>query len=272
MIDKLVDYVSGLVPRSLDFVISLVIAIAILAIGGKIVKKLLTMLRNSLLKKDTEPGVVSFLISALKVVAYVLLVIIAAQVLGFATSSIVALVGSAGLAIGLALQGSLANFAGGVLILLMKPFRVGDYVIVDAVEGTVQKIDIVYTTLHTADNRAVILPNGKLADSNIINATREDRRRIDINVGIEYSQNISEVRNVLLDIANSQQERLAEMPIDVVVSSLDDSAVTMAVHLWVKPEDYWTVRWRMLEEVKNQFDAHGIVIPFNQLDVNLNQQ
>ena len=135
-------------------------------------------------KREMETGVISFFLSACKIALYLLLIVIVAQILGVATSSVVAIVGSAGLAIGLALQGSLANFAGGVLILVMKPFRVGDYIIAGEAEGNVQKIDVVYTTLTTIDNRAVILPNGKLADANIINVTREDKRRVDIHVGV----------------------------------------------------------------------------------------
>lgn len=265
-----IDFVRQLVPRGMEFVLSIVTALLVFVVGSKIIKKFLKSLRNSLLKREMEPGVVSFLISAGKIALYILLVIIVAQILGFATSSIIALVGSAGLAIGLALQGSLANFAGGVLILLMKPFVVGDYIIVGDVEGTVKKIDVVYTTLHTNDNRAAILPNGKLADSNIINVTSEDRRRVDISVGVEYSENIKRVREVLQQIVDRQTTRLTDMPVDIVVYSLDESAVTMAVRLWVRPDDYWPTRWKMLEEIKEEFDRNQIVIPFNQLDVNVN--
>ena len=252
---ELMSFLKNLIPRGMEFVLSVVTAVLVLVIGMKIVKKFLAGLKKTMLKKEMEPGVVSFLISASKILLNILLVIIAAQILGFATTSVVAIVGSAGLAVGLALQGSLANFAGGVLLLTMKPFVVGDYIIVGDVEGKVQKIDVVYTTLHTIDNRAVILPNGKLADSNIINVTREDIKR---------------VRDVLQKIIDRQEARLEDMPVDIVVSSLDESSVTMAVHMWVNPDDYWKTRWGMLEEIKEEFDKNNIVIPFNQLDVNLN--
>lgn len=266
-----VQYVKTVIlPRGMDFVISVVLALLVLVIGMKVVKKLLDVLRKSMLKREMEAGVVSFLISACRIVLNVLLVFAAAQILGFATTSIVAILGSAGLAIGLALQGSLANFAGGVLILLMKPFVVGDYIIVGDVEGSVWKIDVVYTTLHTVDNRAVILPNGKLADSNIINVARENKRRIDIDVGIEYSEDIRKVRDVLQTVVDRQESRMEDMPVDIVVSSLDESAVTMSVHMWVHPDSYWSTRWGMLEEIKQEFENHNIVIPFQQLDVNLN--
>jgi len=270
VIDRITNYVFGFMENGFDFIISVILAFVVLFLGTKIIKLLLKKIRDSLEKKQVEPGVISFLVSAGKIALYALLIIAVAQILGFATSSLIAVLGSAGLAIGLALQGSLANFAGGVLLLLMKPFVVGDYIIVDAVEGTVKKIDVVYTTLHTADNRAVILPNGKLADSNIINATREDKRRIDIDVAVEYSENIGRVRDVLQKIVDHQDKKIEDMPVDIVVSSLDESAVTMAVHMWVHPSDYWAVRWGMLEEIKEEFDKNNIVIPFNQLDVNIN--
>ncbi len=261
------QYMTGLAAKAAGFLVDLLIAALVLVIGLKVVKKFLLFLRKSLLRKNIEPGLVSFLISTLKIILYILLVIMAAQVLGFAASSAVAIVGSAGLAVGLAIQGSLANFAGGVLILFMKPFVVGDYIIVGDVEGTVQKIDVVYTTLSMKDNRAVILPNGRLADSNIVNATKEDKRRIDIRVGIEYSEDIGRVRDVLQAVVESQPERMDGMPTDIVVDSLGESAVEMMVFLWVKPEDYLPVKCRMLEQIKEQFDRNGITIPYNRMDV-----
>lgn len=267
---EIIGYVRNLIPRGMEFILSAVIAVLVITIGSVLIKKLLKLLKTGMLKREMEPGVVSFLISASRVILYILLFIIAAQILGFATTSIVAIIGSAGLAVGLALQGSLANFAGGVLILLMKPFIVGDNIIVGDVEGVVQKIDIVYTTLSTQDNRDAILPNGKLADSNIINVTKEDKRRVDIEVGIEYSESIKRVREVLWGIAQRQEARLADMPVDIVVSALGESAVMMTVRIWVKPENYAQTRFAMLEEIKEEFDKNGIVIPYNKLDINVN--
>lgn len=268
---EIIPFIKDLIPRSLDFLLSVAIALIVFWVGSKIIKKFLKVMRKSMEKRELEPGVISFFISACKITLYVILIVVVAQILGFATSSIVAIVGSAGLAIGLALQGSLANFAGGVLILIMKPFRVGDYIIVGDVEGSVQKIDVVYTTLTTIDNRAVILPNGKLADSNIINVTREDKRRIDIHVGIEYGASIKKAKEVLQQIIDEQAARLENMPVDVVVSDLAESSVTMTVHMWVRPEDYWSTRWGMLETIKEKFDERGIVIPYNQLDVHVKE-
>lgn len=266
---ELNSFLKQLIPRGMEFVLSVAIGLLVFFIGSKVIKKLLKMIRRSMEKREVEAGVISFCLSANKVVFYVILIVVVAQILGFATSSVVAILGSAGLAIGLALQGSLANFAGGVLILMMKPFCVDDYIIVGDVEGTVKKIDVVYTTLATIDNRAVILPNGKLADSNIINVTKEDKRRIDIKIGIGYDSSIAKVRDILQQIADRQTTRLPDMPVKVVVSELAESSVTMLLQMWVRPEDYWDTRWGMLEEIKTKMDENGIVIPYNQLDVHV---
>lgn len=268
--ERVVQFFHRLIPPAVHMILSVAFALLVFVVGKKLIQRIIKVFKKSLERKEMETGAVTFLVSAGKICLYGILLIIVAQILGLAASSVVALVGSAGLAVGLAMQGSLANFAGGVLILVMKPFVVDDYIIAGDVEGTVEKIDVVYTTLHTVDNRAVILPNGKLADSNIINVTREDKRRIDIRVGIRYSENIKRVRDVLRQIVDSQETCLTDMPVDIVVDSLDESAVTMAVHMWVRPEDYRSTRWKMLEEVKEEFDKNGIVIPFNQLDVTIN--
>ncbi len=269
---KVISLIQRSAPYWLHYFLSLVIAVLVFFVGTKIIKKFLKIMRSSMEKREMETGVISFFLSACKIALYLLLIVIVAQILGVATSSVVAIVGSAGLAIGLALQGSLANFAGGVLILVMKPFRVGDYIIAGEAEGNVQKIDVVYTTLTTIDNRAVILPNGKLADANIINVTREDKRRVDIHVGVGYDASIKGVKEVLYEVVDLQETRLEDMPIDVVVSDLAESAVIMTVRMWVSPDDYWPTRFRMLEEIKERFDERGIVIPFNQLDVHVNAQ
>lgn len=265
-------YAMNLVPRGMDFLLSLVAGLVVFFVGNFVVKTFLKVLRKSMEKREMDAGVVSFLVSASKITLYILLIFVVAQILGFATSSIVAILGSAGLAIGLALQGSLANFAGGVLILIMKPFRVGDFIVVEGVEGAVQKIDVVYTTLVTVDNRSVIMPNGKLADSNIINVTKEDKRRIDIQVGIAYEASIKEAKSVLQQILDEQTSRLPDMPANVVVSDLAESAVMMTVNLWVLPDDYWPTKWQMLEQIKERFDQKEIVIPYNQLEVHINSK
>lgn len=265
----IISLIEDKLPVVADVMIHIVIAIIIYFVGKKLIQFLIRFLKKSFGRSNMEEGVANFLLSIVKFALYFVLIIVICQFLGLETSSVVAILGSAGLAVGLALQGSLANFAGGVLILIMKPFLVGDYIIVGDKEGTVISIDIIYTKLQMVDNKTVVMPNGKLADSDIINVTNQDKRRIDIEVGVDYSENIKRVREVLDEIIQNQERILRDEPIDIVVGALNSSSVDMVVHVWVKKDDYWTVRWAMLEEIKIKFDECGIVIPFNQLDVTL---
>ena len=176
---------------------------------------------------------------------------------------------SGGLAIGLAFEGSLSNFAGGVLILIMKPFVVGDYIESNGVEGTVEKIDIFYTSLNTVDNKAVKLPNGTLSNSILTNYSMHDKRRVDVTVGIDYGDNIKQAKMVLEKIMNSYEHILKDEANMVVVLSLGDSSVNLQVRMWVATENYWDARFYLNEEIRNKFDEEGINIPFNQLDVRI---
>ena len=259
-------------PVAGDICIHLIIALVIYLIGRRLIKWLLKFLKKSFARGNMEEGVADFLLSIIKFALYFVLILFLFEFLGLETGSAVALLGSAGLAVGLALQGSLANFAGGVLILLMKPFLVGDYIIVGDKEGTVVSIDIIYTKLQMADNKTVVMPNGKLADSDIINVTKQDKRRIEIQVGVSYSANIRQVREVLGEIVDSCEEILKEEPVNIVVGALGSSSVDMTIHVWVKCEDYWNVRWAMLEEIKERFEREGINIPFNQLEVQVKKE
>ncbi|MCI8792949.1 MAG: mechanosensitive ion channel [Eubacterium sp.] len=265
-------YIQEKIPKALDLCLHLAIALLLYYLGTKIIKLVLKFTKKSFLKSNMEEGVSNFLFSIIKIALYFVLILTICQFLGLATSSVIALLGSAGLAVGLALQGSLANFAGGVLILIAKPFVVGDYIIVGDQEGKVISIDIIYTKLQMVDNKIVIMPNGALADSNIINVTDQNKRRIDIEVAVDYSEDIKRVRDILKEIIERQKQILPDESVDVVVGALNTSSVDMLIHVWVKKEDYWTVRWEMLEEIKERFDEEGIVIPFNQLDVNVRER
>ena len=265
-------YIQEKIPKALDLCLHLAIALLLYYLGTKIIKLVLKFTKKSFLKSNMEEGVSNFLVSIIKIALYFVLILTICQFLGLATSSVIALLGSAGLAVGLALQGSLANFAGGVLILIAKPFVVGDYIIVGDQEGKVISIDIIYTKLQMVDNKIVIMPNGALADSNIINVTDQNKRRIDIEVAVDYSEDIKRVRDILKEIIERQKQILPDESVDVVVGALNTSSVDMLIHVWVKKEDYWTVRWEMLEEIKERFDEEGIVIPFNQLDVNVRER
>ena len=267
-------YLEGMVPSLLSFLVQVVVAIIVLLIGSRIIKFLLKLIRKSLDRSKVEAGVVTFLCSLVKYSLYFVLAMIILAQFGVTTSSVVAVLGSAGLTLGLALQGSLSNFAGGVLILLLKPFVVGDYIIdgVTGQEGTVSSITIFYTKRLTIDNRMILIPNGTLSNSSITNVTHMEKRRIDLLIGVSYEANLAKTKQVLLDVVKSEDKILPGEPVDVYVSELADSSVQMGVRAWVKTEDYWPIRWKMTEDIKNALDANGISIPYPQMDVTVAMQ
>lgn len=267
-------YLEGMVPSLLSFLVQVVVVIIVLLIGSRIIKFLLKLIRKSLDRSKVEAGVVTFLCSLVKYSLYFVLAMIILAQFGVTTSSVVAVLGSAGLTLGLALQGSLSNFAGGVLILLLKPFVVGDYIIdgVTGQEGTVSSITIFYTKLLTIDNRMILIPNGTLSNSSITNVTHMEKRRIDLLIGVSYEANLAKTKQVLLDVVKSEDKILPGEPVDVYVSELADSSVQMGVRAWVKTEDYWPIRWKMTEDIKNALDANGISIPYPQMDVTVAMQ
>lgn len=264
-------YLEGMVPSILGFLVQVIIAILVLLIGSRIIKFLLKLIRKSLDRSRVEAGVVTFLCSLVKYSLYFVLAMIILAQFGVTTSSVVAVLGSAGLTLGLALQGSLSNFAGGVLILLLKPFVVGDYIIDGATgqEGTVSAITIFYTKLLTVDNRMIMIPNGTLSNSSITNVSHMEKRRIDLLVGVSYEADLAKTKQVLTQVAQNEEKRLPDEPIDIYVSELADSSVQMGVRIWVKNEDYWPTRWRLTEDIKNALDANEIAIPYPQLDVKI---
>ncbi len=266
-------WLEGMVPDLLNFAFQVVIAILIYIVGGRIIRFITKMVRRSMERAGTDEGVRQFVIPVIRYSLYVVLIFIIMGLFGIATTSAVAVLGSAGVAVGLALQGSLSNFAGGVLILLLKPFRVGDYIIEDSNknEGTVAEISIFYTKLVTADNKVIMIPNGTLSNSSLTNVSNMERRRVDVAVGISYEADIRQAKEVLLAVADRDEARLADEEALVFVDSLGESAVNMVVRIWVKSDDYWTAKWRLTEEVKYTLDEHGISIPYPQLDVQIKQ-
>ena len=267
-------YLEGMVPSLLSFLVQVIVAIIVLLIGSRIIKFLLKLIRKSLDRSKVEAGVVTFLCSLVKYSLYFVLAMIILAQFGVTTSSVVAVLGSAGLTLGLALQGSLSNFAGGVLILLLKPFVVGDYIIdgVTGQEGTVSSITIFYTKLLTIDNRLILIPNGTLSNSSITNVTHMEKRRIDLLIGVSYEANLAKTKQVLSDVVKSEEKVLPGEPVEIYVSELADSSVQMGVRAWVKTEDYWPIRWKMTEDIKNALDANGISIPYPQMDVTVAMQ
>lgn len=265
------EYLQNAMPGLISFLIQLVIAIVILLIGSKIIKMITKMLRRSLERGSAEAGVISFVCSLTKYVLYFLLIMMILSGFGVTTGSVVALLGSAGFTLGLALQGSLANFAGGVLILILKPFKVGDYIIESAGgnEGTVVGITIFYTKLSTVDNKQILIPNGSLSNTTIVNVSAMENRKLDLRIGVSYEANLAKTKEVLRQVIDAQELILKDEPIDIFVSELGESSVEMGVRVWVKNEDYWTLRWKMTEDIKNALDANEISIPYPQMDVHM---
>lgn len=265
------DYVDGAIPQLLDFCIDVVLAVIVLLIGSKIIKWIVKLLRRSMERANAEQGVVTFVSSVCKYALDFVLILIILSNFGITASSVIAVLGSAGLTLGLALQGSLSNLAGGVLILLLKPFVVGDYIIenTNKQEGTVSEITIFYTKLLTPDNKAIMIPNGSLSNSSITNVTAMTNRRLDLRFAVAYNSDIAKVKNVLEKIIKEDEAVLKEEEMNVFVSDLLDSSIDMGLRCWVRKEDYWTARWRIIENVKLAFDQEGIKIPLPQMDVNL---
>lgn len=270
--NKLLDTVEGYLPKVLDFGIKILIAIVILIVGKIIIGFLMKFLKKFFEKTKIEISVRKFLLSLCKALLYLMLIIIVCNQVGIDTTSFIAILGSAGLALGLAMQGSLSNFAGGVLILLVRPFVVGDYVVDEGTgkEGTVKKIDLFYTHLATADNKTVIIPNGNLTNSAITNVTAQNKRRVDIEVGISYNANMAEAKRVVEEVISKEDRVLREEESTVFIKELAASQVTVGLRVWTSTVDYWSVYFALTENIKLAFDEAGIEIPFNQLEVHIN--
>ena len=270
-ISRTQEYIDRYLPSVLSFGLRLLFALIVFLVGARLIKLLRKFIRRSMERAGADVGLMQFLDSLLKVIFYFVLIMLIASGFGVDTTSVMALVGSAGLTIGLAFQGSLSNFAGGVLLLLIKPFKVGDYIIyvADNLEGTVTEVQMFYTTLLTADNRRVVIPNGVLSNNSLVNVTAQDKRRLDIDVGIGYDSDLKLAKELCEKLLNQEEKILDDQEHIVVVDSLADSAVMLKLRFWVRPEDYWATKWRMTEKVKILFDENGIEIPFNQVDVNI---
>lgn len=270
-ISRTQEYIDRYLPSVLSFGLRLLFAVIVFLVGARLIKLLRKFIRRSMERAGADVGLMQFLDSLLKVIFYFVLIMLIASGFGVDTTSVMALVGSAGLTIGLAFQGSLSNFAGGVLLLLIKPFKVGDYIIyvADNLEGTVTEVQMFYTTLLTADNRRVVIPNGVLSNNSLVNVTAQDKRRLDIDVGIGYDSDLKLAKELCEKLLNQEEKILDDQEHIVVVDSLADSAVMLKLRFWVRPEDYWATKWRMTEKVKILFDENGIEIPFNQVDVNI---
>lgn len=250
------------------------LALLFFFIGAQCIKLFRRIIKRSLERANADVGVSQFIDSFIKIGTYAILIMLIATSFGVDAASIIAVFGSAGVAIGLALQGSLSNLAGGVLILILKPFKVGDYIIEDTNknEGTVSEIQIFYTKLTTPDNKTIVLPNGNLANSSLTNVTHAPYRRNEMKIGISYDSDIKTAKKVLQELLDNDRDVLHDMEKLVFVDELADSSVIIGVRCWFKHDDFWTGRWRLLEEAKYALEENGISIPYPQLDVHIQQE
>ncbi len=269
VMEQITSIVEQITHWGLTGIWKILFAIIIWFVGKKVIALCMKFLKKVFDKGSLDPGVVNFTMSIIRFALYSVLILMVIDELGIQTTSLVTVFGSAALAIGMSLQGSLSNFAGGVLILIFKPFKVGDYIVVGNLEGTVRTIELLYTKLTTVDNKVVMLPNGALSNSNIVNVGAEDNRRLDIEMSIGYSSDLKLAKNILSDILAADNSILKDKEVKVIVKSLDESCVTLETRAWVKTEDYWDTRFALLEEYKSEFDKNGIEIPFNQMDVHI---
>lgn len=249
----------------------LLLAVAVLLIGLSLINKISNLIVARLENSNADKTLQSFLISFTKVVLQIVLFVTVAAMLGVEVTTFVAIIASVGFAIGLALQGSLANFAGGVLILLLKPFTVGDYIEAAGHAGTVKEIQIFYTILHTADNKKIIIPNANLSNNSAVNYSANDTRRIDFKFGVSYSNDIYKVKSILHEMAQQHELVLQEPPPQVYLGEHGDSAIIFYLRVWCKTADYWTIYFEVMEKVKLKFDSEGINIPYPQMDVHISQ-
>jgi small conductance mechanosensitive channel len=251
------------------YALRLVAALVIIVVGRWIAKYLRGLVSRVLAKRETDAAVVSLAASVTYVLIMVAVFLAALSQIGVQVTTFVAVLGAAALAIGLALQGSLANLAAGVLLLIFRPFKAGDFVEAAGISGVVEEMHIFTTQLRTGDNRLVIVPNAKLTGDNIINYTAKDTRRVDLVVGVGYGEDLSRVKQVLSDILSADSRVLSDPEPTIGVLQLADSSVNLAVRPWVATADYWDVYFATMEAVKTRFDAEGINIPFPQMDVHL---
>jgi small conductance mechanosensitive channel len=255
-----------------SFGLKIVATLLILIVGLKLSKWIVKIIANSKGFSRLELSLQSFIKSFISVALNAFVIVTAAITIGIPAASFITLLASAAAAIGLALQGSLSNFAGGIMLLIFKPFEIGDYVDVNGQSGTVKGISVFYTTLTTIDNKVVTIPNGALTNNSIVNYSANDTRRVDLTFSVSYSSDTDKVKSILFEQAKAQGKVLSEPKTEVYMTAHADSSVNFVLRAWCKTEDYWEVFYSLTENVKKAFDSNGIEIPFPQLDVHLEKQ
>lgn len=250
---------------------SIIVALIFIFIGFKVVGLIMKLIKRGFDKSKLDDSVAGFLLSVFRVIGYILVFITAASMVGIQVTSFVAILGTASMAIGLALQGALSNLAGGVLILILKPFAVGDYIIENdkGTEGTVSSIDIFYTRLITIDNKLVVIPNGVLTNNSLVNVTKEKKRKLEVTIPIAYDTDIKVLKEVVSGVLESEEKIMSDQPTDIFINSFDDSGMTVAVRAWAATSDYWPALWSLREGLKAAFDEHKIRIPYSRVEVDM---
>lgn len=273
-VGRLTSYVHENIPMIISFGLKVLFAILVFCIGRILIKWIRKIVSKSLERSNVDKGVEQFVDSVLKFALYFVLIFSIAREFGVDAASVAAVIASAGVALGLALQGSLSNFAGGVLILLLKPFKVGDYIIEDTNnnEGTVKEIQIFYTKLSTVDNKTIVIPNGMLTNNSLTNVAEKDERQLDLRIGISYNANIRTAKELIENLLKNDSYILKEEQMNVFVAELADSAVLLGVRAWVKSDEFWPAKWQLLEHIKIALDENGIEIPYPQMTVHMGKE
>ena len=261
----------NLITGASDLLIKILISLIILVIGFRLISLLEKSLKKEHKLKALDESAKGFVISFVVISLKILLFVIILSIIGVPMASLVTIVGSCAVAIGLALQGGLSNIAGGLMILIFKPFKVGDYISVDNLEGTVKSITMFYTTVTTIDNKIIQLPNGNLSNSNIINYSYNRKRRVDIDVSVSYNTDIDKVKKVLNSIIDKHELILADEDKVVRLKTHADSALVFTLRVWTKTEDYWNVYFDLMESIKKELDKNKIEIPYKQVDVHIDK-
>jgi small conductance mechanosensitive channel len=270
-VDNLVKASQAWIPMIMEYGSRVLLAVITLAIGWWLINKVTQKLGGLLALRNADLALQGFISSLANIILKVLLIVSVASMIGVETTSFVAAIGAAGLAIGLALQGSLANFAGGVLILLFRPFRIGDWIEAQGVAGTVDSIQIFHTVLRTGDNKTIIVPNGNLSNGIITNTNRQPTRKVVFDVGVDYEADLQKAREVLLELAKDPRV-LADPAPQAVVSTLGDSSITLSLRVWVKTADYWDVMFMFNEQSRDRLKAAGVDVPLPQRMIRVVQE
>lgn len=269
IIESTVYNLSWIMDKVIEYGTSLLFAILVLVIGFWLVKRINNIVETTFEKKDYDPSLESFLASMIAISLRILVIITALSQLGIEMTSFVALLGAAGLAIGMAFSGTLSNLAGGVMILFFKPYKVGDFIEAQGESGTVKELRIFNTILNTVDNKTVIIPNGPLANGNMINYSTQTKRRVDFTVGIAYGDDYDTAKNTLLEFVKDDPRIIDEEDNFIGLVELGDSSVNLTLRVWCNTQDYWAVYFNMNERIYKEFGSKGLNIPFPQMDVHV---